>query len=312
MSATPLDPTFYLVTAIGGVLVLASLVGFGLKALVAGMRPHAGLDNLNARIQAWWILAALFGLALAGGTPGVCALFALASFMALREFAAPAAGAAGNRVLLRLALFVVLPLQYAFVWAGWHAAFALFIPAVALPLLAGAGAARGSRREVARLGAGLVICVYLVSHVPALMTLDVAGDGEHRVHRLVFLVLVVQGSDVLQYLWGKLAGRRRIAPRLSPSKTVAGTVGGILSATMLGALLAPITPFTVAQAARMAFILALLGFCGGLAMSALKRRRGIKDWGSAIRGHGGVLDRIDSLCLSAPAYFYLLWLGWMP
>jgi len=306
----PHEPTFYLVAAIGGVLLLATLVGIGLKALVAGGRPHAGLDNLNARIQAWWILAGLFGVALAGGAFGLCALFALASYIALCEFTAPAAGTVFDRALQRIALCVVLPLQYAFVWAGWHAAFALFIPGLAL-LLGGISSVRGSYGNGIRLCAGLLICVYLLSHVPALLALDL-DDSARRIHLVVFLVLVVQGSDVLQYLWGKLAGRRRIAPRLSPSKTVAGTVGGVLSATFLGVLLAPITPFGAVQAACVAFIVASLGFCGGLALSALKRRRGIKDWGCAIPGHGGVLDRIDSLCLSAPACFYLLWFGWVP
>jgi len=126
---------------------------------------------------------------------------------------------------------------------------------------------------------------------------------------LVFLILVVQTSDVLQYIWGKLVGRRRIAPALSPSKTVEGMAGGILSATALGAGLWWITPFTVAQAALIALALALLGFLGGLVMSAIKRRRGIKDWGTLIAGHGGMLDRLDSVCFSAPVFFYVV-RGW--
>jgi len=146
--------------------------------------------------------------------------------------------------------------------------------------------------------------------VPALLALEIPGYEGRNAFLLVFFILVVQSSDVLQYLWGKLAGRRQIAPRLSPSKTVEGMVGGVLSATALGAILAPITPFTPAEAAIISLGVTLLGFAGGLLMSAWKRRRGIKDWGTMIRGHGGMLDRLDSVCLSAPVFLHVVRLGW--
>ena len=120
----------------------------------------------------------------------------------------------------------------------------------------------------------------------------------------------MQSSDVLQYLWGKFAGRRQIAPRLSPSKTVEGLVGGVVCATALGVALSPITPFSLAEAAIISLAITLLGFAGGLVMSACKRRRGIKDWGTMIRGHGGMLDRLDSVCLSAPVFLHVVRIGW--
>src|SRR6185436_5020858 len=153
---------------------------------------------------------------------------------------------------------------------------------------------------------GIVICVFCVWHAPALLTLQIPGYAGRNVFLLLFFILVVQASDVLQYIWGKLAGRRKIAPRLSPSKTLEGMVGGVLSATALGTVLSPITPFTAAQAAVVSLTIALLGFAGGLVMSAIKRRRGIKDWGTLIKGHGGMLDRLDSLCFSAPVFFHIV------
>jgi len=127
---------------------------------------------------------------------------------------------------------------------------------------------------------------------------------------IAFLVVVVQISDVLQYVWGKLIGRRRIAPLLSPSKTVEGFVGGVLSATLVGAFLWWITPFTMLQAGLLALVVALMGFFGGLVMSAIKRDRGIKDWGDLIAGHGGFIDRLDSVVFSAPIFFHLVRYGW--
>ncbi|MGH9424382.1 MAG: phosphatidate cytidylyltransferase, partial [Thermoanaerobaculia bacterium] len=152
---------------------------------------------------------------------------------------------------------------------------------------------------------GLMVCVYCVSHVPALLMLEIPGYAGKNARLLFFLVVIVQLSDVFQYVWGKLLGRHKIAPVISPSKTWEGFIGGTLSATLLGTALWRVMPFTIWQTMGMAFIITLMGFLGGLTMSAIKRDRGVKDWGSAIQGHGGVLDRIDSICFAGPIFFHL-------
>ena len=149
-----------------------------------------------------------------------------------------------------------------------------------------------------------MICVYCISHAPALLMLNL-GPQVHAWKLLAFLVIVVQMSDVFQYIWGKLTGRHKIAPTISPNKTVEGFIGGVLTATALGTALWWATPFNPWQAASMSLIITLLGFLGGLTMSAIKRDRGVKDYGSMIEGHGGVLDRIDSLCFAGPVFFHL-------
>ncbi len=156
-----------------------------------------------------------------------------------------------------------------------------------------------------------MICIFCLSHVPALMFLDLDGfDNSNNILLLIFLIGVVQVSDVLQYVWGKLIGGAKIMPSLSPSKTISGTVGGILSATAIAALMAPITPFSHGQAAVIGFIVCLMGFFGGLVMSAIKRDYGVKDWGNMIRGHGGMLDRVDSICFAAPVFFHITRYFW--
>jgi phosphatidate cytidylyltransferase len=140
--------------------------------------------------------------------------------------------------------------------------------------------------------------------------LQVPGSARQAPKLMFFLVLVVQMSDVLQYIWGKLLGRHKIAAELSPSKTVEGFIGGVASATALGAGLWWVTPFTPGQAALMAAAINLMGFLGGLVMSAIKRDRGVKDWGWLIEGHGGVLDRLDSLIFAAPVFFHLTRYWW--
>ena len=155
-----------------------------------------------------------------------------------------------------------------------------------------------------------MVCVYCVSHAPALLMLDLPGFEGRGARLLFFLIVVVQISDVLQYVWGKLLGKHKIAPVVSPSKTWEGFIGGALSATAIGAGLWWLTPYTPRQAALMAFLVVLLGFAGGLTMSAIKRDRGIKDYGALIEGHGGILDRIDSLCFAAPVLFHLTRYFW--
>jgi phosphatidate cytidylyltransferase len=157
-----------------------------------------------------------------------------------------------------------------------------------------------------------MVCVYCISHVPALLALEIPGYADRNMLLVIFLILVVQSSDVLQYVWGKLFGRHKIAPNLSPSKTIEGFIGGVASSTLLGASLFWLTPFKPWQAALMALAITLMGFFGGLVMSAIKRDHGVKDWGNMIEGHGGMLDRLDSVCFSAPIFFHLIRFYFVP
>ena len=308
--------TTLLFAGIASVLVFASLVGYVLKLAVARGQPHRAIDNLNARIQAWWVMVALIGLALACGKAGVILLFALVSFVALREFATLAPTRRGDHWALLIAFFFVLPLQYYLVWIEWYGLFSIFIPVyafLALPIVAAlSGEARNFMGRAANIQWGLMICVFCISHVPALLMLDIPGYQDRNALLLIFHILVVQSSDVLQYVWGKLLGRHRIAPVLSPSKTVEGFIGGVASASALGAALWWITPFTPLQAALISLGMTLMGFLGGLVMSAIKRDRGVKDWGALIEGHGGMLDRLDSVCFSAPVFFHIVRYWWTP
>jgi phosphatidate cytidylyltransferase len=302
--------TQILFVAVGGVLVFASLVGFALKRLVAKGAPHSVIDNLNARINAWWVMVVVIGLAFFFGKTGVIVLFGLVSFFALREFITISYTRRGDHLALAVSFFFFLPLQYWLVWTGWYGLYTILIPVyafLALPIIA--CLAQDTTRFLERTSKvqwGLMITVYCISHVPALLTLDIPNFGGRQALLIVFLVIVVQGSDVLQYVWGKLFGKRKVAPQLSPSKTVEGLVGGVLSATALGAALWWITPFSPVEAALMAFCICVMGFFGGLVMSGIKRDRGIKDWGAMIEGHGGMLDRMDSVCFAAPIFFHLV------
>ena len=302
-----------LFAGIGITLLVASVVGYVLKAGVAQGRPHGVIDNLNARIKSWWVIVSIVGVAFMLGRHGMTLLFAFVSFMALREFTAPI-WSRGDGGLLAVSFLIVLPVQYLLVWFGWFYFYSIFVPMCVFILMPIAAAASNNTRDLGECGAtikwGLMICVFCVSHVPAILTLDIAGFEERNLLLIVFLVVVSQSSDVLQYVWGKLCGRRKVAPTISPSKTWEGLIGGVGSATALGAALYWITPFTPLEAALMALVINTMGVLGGFVMSAIKRRRGIKDWGSLIEGHGGMLDRLDSMVLAAPVFFHLTRGGW--
>jgi phosphatidate cytidylyltransferase len=299
-----------------GVLVLASIVGALLRRRVAAGVPNATIDNLNARIKAWWWMVLLLGIAFAFGKGGVVVLFAFIAFLCLREFVSLAYTRRGDHWALALAFFFFLPLQFVLVGIDWYGLYAIVIPVYAfltLPIFAALSSDTTRFFErAAKVQTALMICVYCVSYVPALMTLRIPGFEGGNLLLIAWLVLVVQSSDVLQYVWGKLAGKRRIAPALSPSKTVEGAIGGIASASLLGAALAWLTPFTVLQATGIALLVNLMGFFGGLVMSAIKRDRGVKDWGTIIEGHGGMLDRLDSVIFAAPVYFHVIRYWWEP
>ena len=307
---TAFDQSLLLFGGILGVLVVASLAGF-----VLGRRaPDPTIENLNARIKAWWVMVALVGLAFALGKTGVIVLFALASFAALREFITLTPTRRGDHWVLAASFFVVLPLQYYLIGIEWYGLYSIFIPVYVFLLLPIVAVMRGDTTgfitRVAEMQWGLMITVFCLSHVPALVTLTIPGYEGRNLLLIAFLVVVVQSSDVLQYVWGKLIGRARIAPSISPSKTVGGFAGGVASATLLGVALWWITPFRPWQAGLMALVITLMGFCGGLVMSAIKRDRGVKDWGRMIEGHGGMLDRLDSVIFAAPVFFHLTRYWW--
>ena len=274
------------------------------------------IDNLVQRVNAWWVMIGAIGVAFAFGRPGVMLLFAFISFYALREFTTLVYTRRADHAAIAAAFFLVLPLQYYYVWTGWYGMYSIFVPVYAflvLPILAALGGdTQRFLERTSKVQWGLMVSVFCISHVPALVTLEIPGYEGRNLLLIAFLVIVVQGSDVLQYVWGKLFGRYKVAPELSPSKTWEGLVGGVASATALGAALHVITPFTPLEAAGLSFVICIMGFLGGLVMSAIKRDRGVKDWGHLIEGHGGMLDRLDSVVFAAPIFFHLVRYSWTP
>jgi phosphatidate cytidylyltransferase len=297
----------------GGVLfllLLSTFIGRTLKRRHRTDPSRTTIDNLNARIRAWWKMSAIFAVAVLSGRIGSLILFGMISFLAMREYMTLVPTRRGDHRTLFWSFFVIMPLQYYLIGIQWYGLFAIMIPVLACvyipPSIAIAGDTEHFLERASKVQFGIMVCVYSLSYAPALLLLKIPGFEGHDARLLLYLVIVDQMSDVLQYVWGKLIGKRKIAWRVSPNKTWGGFVGGVVSATALGTALWWATPFTPLQSAGMSLMICILGFNGGLVMSAIKRDIGIKDFGVVIEGHGGILDRIDSLCFAAPIFFHLV------
>ncbi|QHM96816.1 phosphatidate cytidylyltransferase [Kosakonia sacchari] len=295
-----------LLSGLFGLLTVASVIGF----LLSRRYQNATIANLNARIRAWWLMCTVSVIAMLVGPIGSVVLFALMSFFALRECITLMPTRRGDHEALFWCFFIILPVQYVLVGIQWYSVFVIFIPVYAFLFIPARVAIAGDTQHFlersAKIQWSLMMAVYCVSHAPALLMLSIPGYSGENIKLVLFMMIVVQISDVLQYVFGKLCGKRPIVPKLSPNKTVEGFVGGILSASLVGAGLWWITPFNPWQAFVISLLITLLGFLGGLCMSAIKRDRGVKDFGAMLEGHGGMMDRIDSLCFAAPIFFHVV------
>lgn len=301
---------FYaLISGVVLLLTVASLIGWYLSKRAQTEDSKAVVANLQSRVKAWWMMIAFLATAFWLGKITTLILFGFASFSALREFITLTPTKPSDHRALFVAFFIIVPVQYVLIGIDWYGLFSIFIPVYAflcLPILSARnGVVEHFLERVAKIQWGVMIAVFCISHAPALLILKIPGYENQNFLLLFFLLFVVQISDVMQYVFGKLFGKTKIAPVVSPSKTWEGLIGGGLSATLLGTCMWWITPFTPWQAGLISAAIVLMGFWGGLSLSAVKRSLGAKDWGVMIEGHGGVLDRMDSVSFAAPIFFHI-------
>ena len=308
-----------------GVLLLlgvATTVGQFLKGQPeSGLNP-AMVQTFNRRIRAWWLLCSLVAAALFLPRTVTVVLFGLLAFWALREFITLTPTRLSDHRTLFWVFILFTPLQFVLVGLGKYDLYSTLIPVYGLLFVTARVAFSGDPKRflerTAKIQAGLVLCIYCLSLAPALLYLDIYSTADmnklpdpqvnpygKNALLLFYFVFIVQMGDALQYLWGKVLGHRVIAPSVSSSRTWEGMLAGSGSAALLGAALYWATPFNEWQAGCISLVVALTGFAGGMAMSAIKRDRGVQDYGTLVVGHGGVLDRIDSLCFAAPVFFLL-------
>lgn len=291
--------------AVFALLLAASVV----NVLLVTLRPEKDWRELTLRIRTWWVIVVLFSLAILSPAWLALTFFGLVSFMALKEFLTLAPSRQADRMPL-LWMFIAIPVNYGFIGTGWYGMFVVFIPVYVFLFLPArmviAGDTQGFLRTASQLHWSLMTTVFAFSHVAFLLVLP--ADGKQTGALLVlFLVGLTEFNDVAQYIWGKSFGRIKITPTVSPNKTLAGLLGGVATTALVALLLGPLlTPMSGAMALLAGVIIGVTGFCGDVVMSAIKRDCGVKDSGTLLPGHGGILDRLDSLIFTAPVFFHFI------
>ena len=312
---TPTQQVAALVLTVFGILVLVSVIAFLFtfrrSATEHDEAWHEELKNFRRLLKTTWFMVAVFWIAWAAGDTFANVLFALISFLALREFITLSPTRRGDHRSLVLAFFVVLPVQYWLVATRHFNLFTVFIPVYVFLAIPVASALSGDTQRFlernAKLQWGIMVCIYGMSHVPALLLLDFRDYGGKGAFLVFFLVFVVQSCMVTQHLVTRHWKRPPSAPEVSRSFNWPSWAIGLALGGFVGGALSFITPFGPAQGVAMALIACVAGSMGHLVMKALKRDRGITAWGRrgvSVTGANGLLDRVDALCFAAPIFFH--------
>jgi phosphatidate cytidylyltransferase len=297
-------PVLLVFLGIAAVLFAATLI----ERTARGVLP----EDMKPRLDSWWAMVAIYGAAALLGRTASIILIAFTSFLALKEYLTLIPTRRADRAVL-LMVYLAIPVQFYLVAIGWYGMFIIFVPVymlllIPLPMLL-IGETAGFLRAVGTLHWGLMTTVFSLGHAAYLLVLPpLPGAPAGGSGLLLFLLVLTEANDVAQYVWGKMLGRTKIIPAVSPNKTVEGFVGGVCTSTALAFALAPlITPFNWLPALIAGVGIGVAGFCGDIAISAVKRDLGIKDTGALLPGHGGMLDRLDSLTYTAPLFFHAVW-----
>jgi len=267
--------------------------------------------ELAARVRSWWVLVFVFAVAIAFKRSIAIGFFAILSFLALKEYLSLIPTRRADRRVLFWA-YLCVPLQYVWIGMHWYNLFLIFIPVWAFLWIAMRMVLRGDTKDFLRAAGtihwGLMTMVFGLSHLAYLLVLpDGKAVPAHGAALLLFVVLLTELNDVLQYVWGRTLGKRKVIESVSPKKTVEGLVGGALTTTVISFFLAPVlTPLTPGDSIAVGLMIGFGGFLGDVTISAVKRDIGVKDSGSLIPGHGGILDRIDSLLFTGPLFFHFM------
>jgi phosphatidate cytidylyltransferase len=299
--------SFYMMVFVTVLLVSASLI----RLLLQAKNPQADHTELKQRIQSWWwMIVILFSMLLASKTISII-FFGLLSFLALKEFFSIVPTRQADRRVLLWA-YIAIPIQYYWVAADWYGMFMIFIPIYVflfLPMRAVfIGETKGFIRSLGTIHWGVMLSVLCISHIAYLLQLPVKNEQAGALGLVLFLIFITQFNDVCQYIWGKTLGKHKIIPKVSPKKTWEGFIGGVVTVTIISGFVAPyLTPLTMIEGFIAGTLIAISGFVGDVVISSVKRDLAIKDSGTLIPGHGGLLDRVDSLIYTAPLFFHFLY-----
>lgn len=297
---------------------LASLfvILIGATIIVNYLHSRGGsgeFDEVVQRLRTWWLIIVLLSSAILLSSNASLIFFALISFLGLKEFLTLAPTRRVDRNVL-FYIYLSIPVQYMWAALEWYGMFIIFVPVylflfVPLRMVLG-GNTTNFLKAAGVLHWGVMTTVFSLSHLAFLLMLPATesnpyGSGPALV---LYVIILTQLNDVAQFIWGKTFGSRRVVPSVSPNKTWEGLLGGVLTTTTLAVVLSIwMTPMSLFQAVFAGLGIGIFGFVGDVCVSAVKRDLGIKDTSQMLPGHGGVLDRVDSLTYTAPLFFHYVY-----
>lgn len=298
------DEVLYVLIGIVAVLIISTSI----TKIMKQKNNTSGLKEVEMRIRSWWVMFIIFTFALLIHSTISLIFMALLCFLALKEYFSLIPFNRSHRLVLFWA-YMTIPIQFLLIYLGWYGMFIVFIPVymfLLIPIQAIiVGETKNFLRSIATVQWGVMLMVFGLSHLAFLLVLPGQEESIAGAGLVLFLVVLTQANDVAQFLWGKMLGKKKIVPKVSPNKTWAGFIGGVLTTTVLAVILAPlITPFSLFSSIIAGLYIGLTGFIGDVNISALKRDLNIKDTSAIIPGHGGILDRVDSLTYTAPLFFH--------
>tara|TARA_R110002111_G_scaffold247140_4_gene310128 strand:+ start:17743 stop:18675 length:933 start_codon:yes stop_codon:yes gene_type:complete len=299
--------SFYAMLVVLGLLLTATTC----RLILARSKPEKDYTELRQRIQSWWWMIGILFVCLVISPTAAIILFAFISFLALKEFFSIVPTRQADRRVLFWA-YVSIPIQYYLVSIGWYGMFIIFIPVYVFLLLPMRmvliGETKGFIHSAGTIHWAVMLTVFCISHIAYLLVLPIENPEAGSIGLVIFLLFMTQFNDVCQYIWGKLLGKHKIIPKVSPNKTWEGFLGGVLTIALVSGFLGPyLTPLTFRFSVMAGLLISVSGFIGDVVISSLKRDLEIKDSGTLIPGHGGILDRCDSLIFTSPLFFHFLY-----
>ena len=291
-----------------GILVFASLLFW----ILGRVKPQGDFSELVMRTKSWWVMATIFVLATIVHSVITFISLGLLSFFALRELSSISKNVRASDRKVLIWCFLSIPIQYYFAYIGHYSLFLIFIPVFMYLWIAFMLVIQGETEDISRsmsiLPTQLMLTVFGVSHLAFLLSLpELEGFKAGGRALLLFVVFLTEMNDNFQFTWGKLLGRYKVIPKVSPNKTWEGLIGGIITTIIAGYFLRFLTPFSEIEVLITCGLIAIIGFIGDVVVSAIKRDIGVKDMGNMIPGHGGILDRIDSLAVTGPFFFHIVY-----
>lgn len=299
--------SLYAILFVIGLLCLATIT----QLILSNRNTSKDYTELSQRIQSWWWMIGLTFLALLVSKTTAIVFFGFLSFLALKEILSIVPTRQADRRVIFWAYLSIIP-QYYWVSTGWYGMFIIFIPVYAflfLPMrMVLIGESKGFIKSAGTIHWALMLTVFCISHLAFLLVLPNLNEQSGQIGLVLFILFMTQFNDVSQYVWGKLFGKHKIIPKISPNKTIEGFIGGVVTISIASACVAPyLTPLTTQQGLIAGLLISMSGFIGDVVISSVKRDLNIKDSGNLIPGHGGILDRLDSLIYTAPLFFHYVY-----